>query len=132
MSKILTISIAVLLLSHSYLWGQVEFRVMSYNVENLFDTTDNPLTADDEFLPSGNRNWSHARFYHKLQQIAKVITAAGEWSTPALVALCEVENDSVLHRLLHHTPLKEQAYRYCMTHGQDTRGINCALLYQRD
>ena len=132
MSKILTISIAVLLLSHSYLWGQVEFRVMSYNVENLFDTTDNPLTADDEFLPSGNRNWSHARFYHKLQQIAKVITAAGEWSTPALVALCEVENDSILHRLLHHTPLKEQAYRYCMTHGQDTRGINCALLYQRD
>ena len=112
--------------------GQTDFRVMSYNVENLFDTKDDPLTADNDFLPSGNRHWTPGRLYHKLQQLAKVITAAGEWSTPALVGLCEVENDSVLVRLLNTTPLRRQHYRYCMTHGQDTRGINVALLYQRD
>ena len=76
---------------------------MSYNVENLFDTKDDPLTADNDFLPSGNRHWTSGRFYHKLQQLAKVITAAGEWSTPALIGLCEVENDSVLVRLLDFT-----------------------------
>ena len=108
------------------------FRVMSYNVENLFDTEDDPLTDDAEFLPSGNRRWTKGRYYHKLQQIAKVINAAGEWDTPALVGLCEVENDTVLTHLLSRTPLRNQHYVYCMTHGSDKRGINVALLYQRD
>ena len=31
--------------------GQRLFRVISYNVENLFDTQDNPLADDEEFLP---------------------------------------------------------------------------------
>lgn len=132
MIRILTMTLFILLLSTAFSKGQTDFRVMSYNVENLFDTEDDPLTADNEFLPSGNRHWTAGRFYHKLQQVAKVITAAGEWSTPALVGLCEVENDSVLVRLLHQTPLRQQHYRYCMTHGDDTRGINVALLYQRD
>lgn len=112
--------------------AQLDFRVMSYNVENLFDTIDNPDKNDNDFLPTGNRHWTRGRYYHKLQQIAKVISAAGEWSTPALVGLCEVENDSVLIHLLNRTPLKMQHYDYCMTHGSDTRGINTALLYQRD
>ncbi|MDL2265790.1 endonuclease [Parabacteroides sp. OttesenSCG-928-G07] len=110
----------------------VGFRVMWYNVENLFDTQDNPKTNDDEFLPGGNRRWTPKRYNHKLQQLAKVITAAGEWDTPALVGLCEVENDSVILDLLNRTPLKKQQYRYCMTTGSDTRGIQVALLYQRD
>lgn len=131
MLKILTMTFFFLLVSLS-LPAQQLFRVMSYNVENLFDTEDNPDKADEEFLPSGNRHWTKGRYYHKLQQIARVISAAGEWDTPALVGLCEVENDSVMFHLLHRTPLKQQHYRYCMTHGEDTRGINVALLYQRD
>jgi len=112
--------------------GQSTLRVMWYNVENLFDTVDDPLTDDNEFLPNGNRYWSNKRYYHKLQQIAKVIIAAGEWDTPALVGLCEVENDSTLIHLLTRTPLYHQYYRFCITSGSDTRGINVALLYQRD
>ncbi|MDR1980757.1 MAG: endonuclease [Tannerellaceae bacterium] len=108
------------------------FRVMSYNVENLFDTKDNPTTDDNEFLPSGSRRWTEGRYYHKLQQVAKVIHAAGEWDTPALIGLCEVENDTVLTHLLSRTPLKRQSYRYCISESRDRRGINVALLYQRD
>ena len=80
--------------------GQTTFRVMFYNVENLFDTTDNPHTSDEEFTPTGSRHWTPKRYYHKTLQIARVITAAGEWSTPALIGLCEVENDSALCHLL--------------------------------
>lgn len=112
--------------------AQQVFRVMSYNVENLFDTADDPAHDDNEFLPSGNRRWTPARYYHKLQQLAKVMTAAGEWDTPALIGLCEVENDSVITHLLGRTPLRQQHYRYFRTHGHDVRGINTALLYQRD
>ncbi|MDD4515948.1 endonuclease [Massilibacteroides sp.] len=112
--------------------AQTDFRVMSYNVENLFDTEKSPDKNDSEFQPEGKRFWNKGRYYHKLQQIAKVISAAGEWDTPALVALCEVENDSVLTHLLKRTPLRKQDYRYCITTGKDERGINSALLYQRD
>ena len=109
-----------------------EFRVMFYNVENLFDTEDDPTVNDNEFLPAGARRWTPARYYHHLRQTARVIVAVGEWDTPALVGLCEVENDSVLLHLLHRTPLRAQHYRHCMTKGIDPRGINVALLYQPD
>lgn len=132
MYKTVTITYLILILSALSLSAQLDFRVMSYNAENLFDTTDDPSKDDSEYLPSGNRHWTHGRYYQKLQQIARVICASGEWSTPALVGLCEVESDSTLIHLLNRTPLRQQQYRYCMTHGQDTRGINTALLYQRD
>lgn len=109
-----------------------KFRVVWYNVENLFDIQDDPRTSDEEFTPSGMRRWTPKRYRHKLQQIAKVIIAAGEWDTPALIGLCEVENDSVLTQLIRQTPLRNQHYRFCLTKGSDTRGIQNALLYQRD
>ncbi len=112
--------------------AQSVFRVMSYNVENFFDTEDNPELSDDEFLPDGNRRWNMKRYLHKMYQTSRVIAAAGEWYTPALVALCEVENDTVVTHLLNRSPLKHQHYRHVMTHGNDSRGINSALLYQRD
>jgi predicted extracellular nuclease len=61
-----------------------------------------------------------------------VIHAVGEWDTPALVGLCEVENDSVMIHLLNRTSLRTQNYRFCITQGIDPRGIEVALLYQRD
>ena len=111
---------------------QIPFRVMSYNVENLFDTVDDPERADEDFLPEGTYHWHPKRYYHKLRQVAKVILAAGEWDTPALVGLCEVENDTVLHHLTTRTPLRSQQYRYCRADRSDRRGINVALLYQPD
>ncbi|MDR1455989.1 MAG: endonuclease [Tannerella sp.] len=105
---------------------------MFYNVENLFDTEDDPNTLDEEFLPAGPRRWTPYRYYTHLRQTARVISAVGEWDTPALVGLCEIENDSVAIHLLTRTPLRMQHYRYCMTRGNDRRGINNALLYQPD
>lgn len=109
-----------------------DFRVMFYNVENLFDTYDNPDINDNEFLPKGTMRWSPGRYYRHLRKTAQVISAIGEWGTPAICGLCEVENDTVLVHLLNRTPLKEQHYSYCITTGSDTRGINNALIYQRD
>lgn len=79
MIKTLTIIIYVLSFIMQPISAQLDFRVMSYNVENLFDTNDNPDKNDNDFLPTGNRHWTRGRYLHKLQQIAKVISAAGEW-----------------------------------------------------
>ena len=109
-----------------------EFRVMFYNVENLFDTYDDPDKRDDDFLPNGSMRWTPTRYNDHLRKTAQVISAIGEWDTPAICGMCEVENDTVLIHLLNRTPLREQHYSYCITTGSDTRGINNALIYQRD
>lgn len=109
----------------------VLFRAMTYNVENLFDCRDDSLTNDEEFLPEATRHWTYHRYRRKLDAVARVITAVGGWSAPALVGLCEVENDSVLHNLTRHSALREADYRYLVTHSPDERGIDVALLYRR-
>ncbi len=110
---------------------QTSFRVMFYNVENLFDTQKEPGKNDSEFLPGAIRAWSQNRYKQKLTNISRVITAVGEWVPPALVGLCEVENDRVLRDFTQYSPLKNHDYRYVMTDSPDDRGIDVALLYQR-
>lgn len=107
-------------------------RVAFYNVENLFDTEKDSCKQDDEFLPNSIRAWHYGRYKKKLDDISKVITAIGEWSPPVLIGLCEVENNRVLRDLTRYSALKEHGYRYVMTNSPDERGIDVALLYQRD
>ncbi|WP_303207245.1 endonuclease/exonuclease/phosphatase family protein [Bacteroides oleiciplenus] len=119
------------------LHGQTEkdtlaFRIISYNVENLFDCRHDTLKNDYEFLPDGMRHWNYTKYRKKLDAIARVITAVGGWTPPAIVALCEVENDSVLRDLTQRSVLREAGYRYVMTNSPDQRGIDVALLYQRE
>ncbi|WP_288360736.1 endonuclease/exonuclease/phosphatase family protein [uncultured Bacteroides sp.] len=111
---------------------KVPFRIVSWNIENLFDTHHDSLKNDREFLPDAMRHWNYSRYKKKLADIARVITAVGEWNPPVLVGLCEVENDTVLRDLTRRSPLKELGYRYVMTSSPDLRGIDVALLYQRD
>lgn len=107
------------------------FRVASYNVENLFDCRHDSLKNDYEFLPDAIRRWTYTKYKKKLDNIARVITALGGWTPPALVALCEVENDSVMRDLTRYSALRAAGYRYVMTQSPDERGIDVALLYQR-
>lgn len=121
-----------LLLSSGILLGQTPFRVVFYNVENLFDTKDNPNTDDDDWLPDGNQRWSNYRYWQKLKGISATIDSIGNNYPPALIGLCEVENDSVLFDLCKRSPLRKHKYRYVITKSQDARGMNVAMLYQRD
>ena len=52
-----------------------------------------------------------------------------QWKLPDVVALCEVENDSVLRDLTRRSLLRTARYEYVMTHSPDLRGIDVALLY---
>lgn len=108
------------------------FRVMSYNVENLFDCRHDTLKNDHEFLPDAIRHWNYSKYKKKLDDISRVIIGAGGWAPPALVALCEVENDSVMRDLTRYSALREADYRYVMTQSPDERGIDVALLYRRN
>ena len=37
---------------------RIPFRIMSWNVENLFDTHHDTLKNDNEFLPDAIRHWT--------------------------------------------------------------------------
>lgn len=108
------------------------FCIASYNVENLFDCRHDSLKNDYEFLPDATRHWNYTKYKKKLDNIARVITALGGWTPPALVALCEVENDSVMRDLVRYSALREADYQYVMTQSPDERGIDVALIYQRN
>ena len=56
-------------------YAQEPFRVMFYNVENLFDCQHDTLKNDYEFLPDAPKGWTQARYHDKLAKIAKVIIA---------------------------------------------------------
>lgn len=111
-------------------FSQSVFRVMEYNVENLFDCVDDSLKNDEEFLPGSGRGWTTARYWEKLSRLSKVIVAAGHEHVPDLVGLCEVENDRCMKDLTRRSLLKEAGYWYVMTASPDARGVDVALLYQ--
>lgn len=131
MKKVFVIIIS-LFICVSYSFSQGEFRAMFYNVENLFDTEDDPTKNDNEYLPDGVKAWTHYKYWEKLKNITRVITAIGGMQSPAIVGLCEVENDSVIFDLTHRSPLRAQGYKYIVTDSPDARGIDLALLYQPD
>lgn len=130
MKKVFIITAIVILFSH-YAQCNQPFRIMFYNVENLFDTKHDSLKNDYDFLPDGFMNWNLWKYWQKQRNICRVITALGEMHSPALIGLCEVENDSVVYDLTKRSPLRNQDYEYIMTDSPDWRGIDVALLYQR-
>lgn len=133
MKRVLLFVVAVFLLNAVEAQKEKKnFKIMFYNVENYFDTVDDPGKEDGEFLPGGMRGWNISRYYTKQSNISKVISALGGWVPPALVGLCEVETDKALHDLTRMSPLKNLGYRYVHYESPDVRGIDVALLYQPD
>lgn len=110
----------------------IEVSILFYNVENLFDTVNNPDTEDDAFTPEGDMHWTQKRLHAKLLNISKVILSASGWNPPAVAGLCEVENRQVLDQLIYATPLNNFQYKFIHKESPDHRGIDVALLYRPD
>lgn len=120
---------ALVLVMSSSVAAQEVFTAAWWNVENLFDTRDDPQTNDDEFTPQGERHWTRRKLQAKLQGIAKTLAMA---DLPDVVGLAEVENKYVLRELCNGTPLKLAGYRYVHHDSPDRRGIDVALIYRQD
>ena len=104
-------------------------RVVSYNVENLFDTIDDPETDDRDFLPGGAYHWTKGRYQSKVESISRTLSRIGEWDYPALIGLVEIENLQVIRDLTDAKPLRRMDYRMSVSRGADPRGIDVALLW---
>ncbi|MBX9852208.1 MAG: hypothetical protein K2X86_10690 [Cytophagaceae bacterium] len=102
-----------------------------YNTENLFDTIDDPLINDAEFLPCSAKKWNSYRYAQKLNNISKVIAELGDKDGPEILGLCEVENENVLRELLKNPLLKNRGYEIVHFDSKDRRGIDVALIYKK-
>ena len=111
------------------------YTIGFYNVENLFDTVDNPNTADDEYLPTSRRRWTRKKYNQKVTKLSSVISQLGDNLSkhkPAIVGLVEVENSKVVHDLITNKNLVQHNYGYVHYDSPDERGIDVALIYNRD
>jgi len=105
-----------------------------YNIENLFDFEDDPLTFDDDRTPDGKDHWTEEIYNAKLKNMAKVISEIGSdvaGTTPAIIGLCEIENRRVLEDLVNQEPLLKKDYGIIQFDSPDRRGIDVALLYKK-
>ncbi|MBL7944046.1 MAG: hypothetical protein JNM00_14850, partial [Flavobacteriales bacterium] len=105
--------------------------VMFYNVENLFDTVNDPSTLDDDFTPEGKLNWTDERYRTHLAHTAWVIDAL-PGDLPALIGVCEIENRKVLEDLISASLLSGKPYGIVHRDSPDERGIDVGLMYDRN
>ena len=107
--------------------------IMFYNVENLFDTIDDPMTLDDSYKPDGQYNWTHERYLTKLKHIGEVLAGFGQighGEGADIIGLCEIENVTVLRDLMSNTAMSERNYEIIHIDSPDRRGIDVGFMYK--
>lgn len=109
------------------------YALAFYNLENLFDTEDDPdNTGDDEFLPGSAYNWTQDKYEKKLDNLALVISRIGRELAPmgpAVIGVSEVENRKVLEDLVKRPAIAAMGLEIIHQDSPDRRGIDVGLLY---
>lgn len=130
--------ILVFLISQLQVFAQSKAKVAVigfYNVENLFDTIDNPYTNDQEFLPDGANAWNSEKYNKKLLNMSEVISQIGDEyikGGPTILGVAEVENELVLRDLIKTPKLINSGYEIVHYESPDYRGIDVGFLYKKE
>jgi predicted extracellular nuclease len=103
-------------------------RIAFYNVENLFDIYDDPITQDSEYLPTSKSQWTLERYEKKLSNLAKVIEGM---DFPSILGMAEIENRKVLEDLVNQPIIKARNYNIAHFESPDERGIDVAMIYKK-
>lgn len=130
---------------------------MTYNVENLFDTTHDDQKEDYTFLPLSTKkdsreaqkycrnvkvpkwrddcfdlDWSEEVLQKKMKNIAQAVLQTKDGKGPDILILEEVENLRVLQRWVDEY-LKSANYKtVILVEGKDQRGIDVAIVSRFD
>ncbi|WP_223549748.1 endonuclease/exonuclease/phosphatase family protein [Aestuariivivens sp. NBU2969] len=105
-----------------------------YNLENLFDTINDPKKFDEASPIMELKVNKSEIFKKKINNMAKVIADIGAdvvHNSPAILGVSEVENREVLEALVNHPLLLKKDYGIVHFDSPDARGIDVALLYQK-
>lgn len=104
-------------------------NVAFWNVENLFDhenaSRDSRLKSK---LAGELEGWTAAIRDTKIAQLAKVIEMMFGGSGPALLGLCEVENEEIVQRLASAINIPGRSYQAVGHASPDARGIDTSFI----
>jgi hypothetical protein len=106
--------------------------IVFYNVDNLFDISNDLKTNNEEFTPGSPKQWNDEKYKKKISDLSKVISSVNEKELPCLIGLAEVENKTVLEDLTKSSRLKKGHYGIVHFDSRDERGLDVALLYDMD
>ena len=133
--NLLTLALAFVFCLSAYTQSNKQYIRLSvgfYNVENLFDTINQPNVIDEEFTPTGLNKWNTERYNQKLENLSYVISQVGAKGGPTILGLAEIENRGVIEDLINMPLLKDNGYDIAHFDSQDRRGIDVALIYIKD
>lgn len=108
--------------------------VAFYNLENLFDTIDDPNKFDESSPIMELKANKTEVFVKKINNMARVISDIGlerTGNSPVIIGVSEIENKDVLEALINQESLKKNDYGIVHYDSPDSRGIDVALLYQK-
>jgi len=101
-----------------------------YNVENLFDTIDDPIKDDEQFLPDNDYRWNTERYNAKLRSLSLVISELAKLDGGLVVlGVCEIENEQVMRDLAATELLQPYHLSVCHHESPDRRGVDVAFFY---
>jgi hypothetical protein len=103
-----------------------------YNLENFFDTINDPTKNDEDFLPTGSYHYTGAVYKDKVSKLSDVISLIGTDVSPdglAMMGCAEVENDTVLNELVHSPKLISRGYKTILYNAPEARSIDVGLIY---
>lgn len=133
MKKLLLATVFFALLI-SFSSAQKPYKVVFYNLENFFDTINDPEVRDDEFTPEGPKKWNSAKYYKKLENVERVFfdIAAINEDYPVVIGVSEVENRNVLEDIVATRKMVPGNYRISHFDSPEARGVDVAFLYRPD
>jgi Endonuclease/Exonuclease/phosphatase family len=116
---------------------QKKFKIHTiafYNLENLFDTINDPNKFDESSPIMELKSNRYEAYKKKVRNMASVLADIGQdvsKNAPAIIGVCEIENQEVLEDVINDSVLKDKNYGFVHYHSPDARGIDVALLYQK-
>lgn len=105
--------------------------VTFWNVENLYDVTDDPNKEDEEFLPTGAKEWTQERLDKKMFNLARVFRSMNDGNAPDIIGVAECENQAVLENFIKKY-FKDKNYKVAYAESPDNRGVDCGLIFNAD
>lgn len=112
------------------------YAVAFYNLENLFDTINDPEKNDEQFLPDGSYRWTSMKYNNKLENLSYAISklATDKYCPqgPAVIGISEIENRQVVEDLISTGKLAERNYGIAHYDSPDRRGVDVGLIYDKD
>lgn len=133
MKKNFTLLLALFFCVNAFAQNKYKVSLIGfYNVENLYDTVNNTMVNDEEFLPNSERHYNGRIYLDKLERLSSVFYQMGTEINPdglAIIGLAEVENDTVLNDLVNTKLLKDRKLKFVHYNSPDKRGVDVAMLY---